>query len=249
MAVRHDVIECAPVLSSRLRSCSHARGTQARHHPLRRCERVHHARRAPRSGGRTRADEPILRACPAPHPRARRHAGEVHRRRGDGGVRATACPRQRCRAGAGRGARPARRGGRRYGVGRALAVARRGEYGRSGGHQRAGAWRFPGDRRCGQRGGTAPTGGKPWRDRRERAHGGGRGVCVPLWRGAPGGSQREGSPSAGVPARWSPAGAPDEAPAVHRPTPGPRAAESAVGASARRAAAAAGLDCGAGWHR
>ena len=70
---------------------------------LLRRDRVDGARRATRSRGDASHDGPLLRGDPADRGAARRHGGEVHRRRGDGGVRHPGRARGRRAAGGARG--------------------------------------------------------------------------------------------------------------------------------------------------
>ena len=88
---------------------------------LLRCDRVDGARRAARSRGDAAHDGPLLRGDPADRRAARRHGGEVHRRRGDGGVRHPRRARGRRAAGRARGGGDPRAadGARRRAVGRA----------------------------------------------------------------------------------------------------------------------------------
>ena len=87
------------------------RRPQGRHDRLRRRDRVDGARRAARPRGAPPRDGPVLRRDGRGDRAPRRHGREVHRRRGDGGLRHPATPRGRRgprRARGGRDARGAR---------------------------------------------------------------------------------------------------------------------------------------------
>ena len=140
---------------------SAARGAQDGDGRLLRRDRVDGARRAARPGGDAAHDGPLLRGDPADRGAARRHGGEVHRRRGDGRVRHPGRARGRRAAGrAGGGRDPRAAGGARRGaVGRALLSHGR-EHGRGRGRRRRDARHG----RCRQRRRPARAGRSAGRD-------------------------------------------------------------------------------------
>ena len=91
----HDVRGREPgggALLRLLRGCARgsrgaARAAQGRHGPLLRRRRLDRSRRAPRPGGAARGHDVVLRGREGCDRAARRHAREVHRRRGHGRVR------------------------------------------------------------------------------------------------------------------------------------------------------------------
>ena len=84
------------------RRCPGGRSARRRARWSRRCSAtcgLDRARRGARPRGAARRDEPLLRRDPRDDRTARRHGGEVHRRRGDGGVRDPAGARRTMRCG------------------------------------------------------------------------------------------------------------------------------------------------------
>ena len=154
-------VRVLPRVRGSSRGRARTRGAEGRHGAVLRPDGVDGDRGANRSGGASRAHEPVLRDGAHRARAPRRHGREVRRRRGDGGVRDPGRERGRCVARRARSGRAARRRPR---------ARPRGADRRQHRRRRRGRGRHARHRRRGERRRAARAGGRSGRDPARRGH-------------------------------------------------------------------------------